>query len=65
MYEYKTTYGNLFQGAVYDGSGCIEESQEPDDPIQPKGKGWELLHTAASRHKLYWTWRRKKPRARS
>lgn len=63
-YEYKTTHGELFKQhrcdrvICYD--NCKEPDREPDDPSWPDGKGWTLLHTAASGEALYWAWRRRK-----
>lgn len=49
-YEYKTTYGHL--------AYAYEDSNDPDDPEEPNGNGWELVNTTASQKYLYWTWRR-------
>lgn len=33
-------------------------SDEPDDPVEPKGAGWTLIGVAASGDCLYWAWER-------
>lgn len=46
-YEYKTTCGSLSYS-----------DNEPDDPVEPEGGGWELIGFTASSKMLYWAWRR-------
>lgn len=64
-YEYKTTHGAQLRVHVHDrficSESCSDPDVEPDDPVEPEGPGWELVNTAASTARLYWTWRRKKP----
>lgn len=58
-YEYKTTYGSLYQASSYDSREDYEEPEvPPSDPVEPSGEGWEMVGFAASPKKLYWSWRR-------
>lgn len=67
-YEYATTYGDLYRGAVYDrgmyDNRPVENERLPDAPTEPDGDGWEFLGGTASTKLLYWFWRRPQKQAK-
>lgn len=61
QYEYVTTWGRLQKCYAWGSASDEVDVEPPDNPVVPKGDGWEMCGATASSRLLYWFWKRPKP----